>query len=350
MKIGIMSMQRIINYGSYLQAFALSHIIKNLGHSVEFIDFKIEPCIKEPFVAKTAEHYYGKDKEYFFKIQEFEEKFRNEYLPELGIAERKERTQVDTLVVGSDEVFNCLQINPNVGYSLELFGKDCNAKKIISYAASCGHTTFDELISFDKHGEISELLNKFSHISVRDENSRHFVENLSNITPINHLDPVLVYDFSNDVIDNVDLKDYIILYGYSYNFSEEESEQIKAFAKAHKKQIVSIGTYQSCADVYIPAHPLEVLPYFKKADYVITNTFHGTIFSIKTHTPFVSFIKKYNPQKLTDLVHRLGLEDRLLTSYNDLEEYFSKPIDFEKTDKIIEIEKERTIEYLKEAL
>ena len=123
-----------------------------------------------------------------------------------------------------------------------------------------------------------------------------------------------------------------------------------AFAKAHKKQIVSIGTYQSCADVYIPAHPLEVLPYFKKADYVITNTFHGTIFSIKTHTPFVSFIKKYNPQKLTDLVHRLGLEDRLLTSYNDLEEYFSKPIDFEKTDKIIEIEKERTIEYLKEAL
>ena len=173
---------------------------------------------------------------------------------------------------------------------------------------------------------------------------------MSNITPINHLDPVLVYDFSNDVIDNVDLKDYIILYGYSYNFSEEESEQIKAFAKAHKKQIVSIGTYQSCADVYIPAHPLEVLPYFKKADYVITNTFHGTIFSIKTHTPFVSFIKKYNPQKLTDLVHRLGLEDRLLTSYNDLEEYFSKPIDFEKTDKIIEIEKERTIEYLKEAL
>ena len=113
MKIGIMSMQRIINYGSYLQAFALSHTIKNLGHSVEFVDFKIEPCIKEPFVAKTAEHYHGKDKDYFFKIQEFEDKFRDEFLPELGIAERKERTSVDTLVIGSDEVFNCLQINPN---------------------------------------------------------------------------------------------------------------------------------------------------------------------------------------------------------------------------------------------
>jgi len=46
-KVGIMSMQRIINYGSFLQAFALSHIVKNLGHEVEFVDFKIEPCIIE---------------------------------------------------------------------------------------------------------------------------------------------------------------------------------------------------------------------------------------------------------------------------------------------------------------
>lgn len=49
-------------------------------------------------------------------------------------------------------------------------------------------------------------------------------------------------------------------------------------------------------------------------------------------------------------MHRLELPDRLLTSYDDLEEYFSKPINFEKSDKVIEIEKQRTIEYLKEAL
>ena len=45
MKVGIMSMQRITNYGSYLIAVALQKTFKKMGHTVEFVDFKIEPCL-----------------------------------------------------------------------------------------------------------------------------------------------------------------------------------------------------------------------------------------------------------------------------------------------------------------
>lgn len=350
MKVGIMSMQRIINYGSYLQAYALSNTIKELGHTVEFVDFKIEPCIKEPYSKINVNDLPEQYRQNFYELEKFNQKFENEFLKDLGIFSRNERPNLDTLVIGSDEVFNCLQDNPEVGYSLELFGKNHNAKKLITYAASCGSTTVEKLKDYHKDIEISNLLNKFNHISVRDENSKRFVKELSNIEPVNHLDPALIYDFSKHTIDNVDIKDYIIVYAYSFNISKEESKYIKDFAKKHNKKIVSIGTYQPCADIYIPAHPLEVLPYFEKADFVITNTFHGTIFSIKSHTPFVSAVKKYNNQKLLDLLDKLNMLDRRIDSYSDLDEAFKQKIDFSQSDIIIKKEKSNSIEYLKTCL
>ena len=347
MKVGIMSMQRIINYGSFLQAFALSNIIKSLGYEVEFVDFKIEPCLPEPASKMQAKDIEKKYRPYFFEVENFEKKFANEFLKDLGITKRNERPEVDTLIIGSVEVFNCLQDNSDVGYSLELFGKDHKAKKLITYAASCGETNLKRIQAYNKHEEIANLLNKFHHISVRDTNSKHFVESLSHIQPESHLDPVLVYDFSNDVRDTVNIEDYIIVYAYPFNLTDEECSYIKEFAQKHNKKIVSIGSYQKCTDIFIPAHPLEVLPYFKKADFVITNTFHGTIFSTKTHTPFISFTRNYNSNKLTDLLKRLKLEQRLVPSLEHIEEKWKEPIDFSKTDAIIREEKKKSIDYLR---
>lgn len=354
MKVGIMSMQRIVNYGSFLQSYALSNIIKELGHEVEFVDFKIEPCISEPNKEKKLEDYPKGFEDYYYKLEDFDKKFANEFLKDLGVFDRNERPDLDVLVIGSDEVFNCLQSNPEVGCSLELFGKNHGAKKLITYAACCGATTADKLISHNKHGEISALLNEFDAISVRDENTRHFVRSLSNIEPIVHLDPVLIYDFKNDsnIIDNVNIKDYIIVYSYPFNLSDEESREIKEFAIKHNKKILSIGsTPQTCTDIFIPAHPFEVLPYFEKADFVITNTFHGTIFSLKTHTPFVTKIRdNFNNEKLSDLLNRLGISDRRIHSYSELEEAFLRKVDFSKPDHIMRKERIRSLEYLENYL
>lgn len=350
-KIGILSMQRIINFGSFLQAYALSDIVRSLGNEVEFVDFKVEPCAVEPEIPLSVDSVPESRKKAVKYILKAHENFNKNILPDINVTTRNENAKVDTLLIGSDEIFNCLQKNPVVGYSLEMFGKNANVDKIISYAASCGDTTYERICKHNKQKEISELLNKFSAISVRDENSREFVEKSSDIKPINHLDPVLIYDFKDVEIDTANLENYIIAYAYDFNFSEEEANYIKEFAKKHNKKILSFSIcYQDFADIVVDIHPFEIFSYFRKADFVITNTFHGTIFSIKTHTPFVSFTRNYNTQKLGDLIERLEFQDRRIYSLKELEDKYNKPINFSKCDERLKNERIRSIEYLKENL
>ncbi|WP_270314698.1 polysaccharide pyruvyl transferase family protein [Streptococcus infantarius] len=187
-KVGIMSMQRIANYGSFLQAYALRKLLEKEGCSVEFVDYHVDkPVIvndeRNQFVRKFNKVIevielraslgqkvsYLKHKQSFFK----------KYLPLLGVSELMNyNPPLDCLIVGSDEVFNCIQKNPNVGYSLELFGKDNNAKRLISYAASFGNTTLDKLQAYAKDREISTYLKRFDAISVRDSNSGEIVKKL----------------------------------------------------------------------------------------------------------------------------------------------------------------------------
>ena len=101
-----------------------------------------------------------------------------------------------------------------------------------------------------------------------------------------------------------------------FELSDADCQKIKEFAKKHNKKIVTIGSYQKCTDIFIPAHPLEVLPYFKKADFVITDTFHGTIFSVKAHVPFVTKLKTYNTEKLSYLIESLKFANREILSYD----------------------------------
>lgn len=350
MKVGIMSMQRIINYGSFLIAFSLKNTLQKMGHTVEFVDYKIDPCIVNTSSDSYIQNLSERDKQFMKQVANFKNKFKNIYLKKLGIWERNERPDLDLLIIGSDEVFNCLQSNPDVGYSLELFGKNAKAKKIISYAVSCGSTTYTELEKLNKIKEISDLLNKFDDISVRDNNSKEFIEKLTGISPKINLDPVLLYNFENDIIDNVEDDNYIIVYSYNLRFSEKENETIKSFAKKHNKKIICLGMYQTCCDKYIPADPLEVLAYFKKADYIFTDTFHGSIFSIKAQKPFATMIRESNKEKLEDLLYRFNLSDRILYNLDNLENLLLTPINFSSTNSIIEAQRKEAYDYLNKYL
>lgn len=139
---------------------------------------------------------------------------------------------VDCLVIGSDEVFNCIQKNSNVGYSLELFGKNNHAKKLITYAASFGNTTLEKLEKYKKANEVGALLKKFDAISVRDANSGTIVEQLTGKEPVYNLDPVLTYDYMNccDKIPQVQTNEkYLILYAYAGRISNDEADWIAAY-------------------------------------------------------------------------------------------------------------------------
>lgn len=280
----------------------------------------------------------------------------NKYFSDLEINEHYNYTPtLDTLVIGSDEVFNVIQSNKNVGYSLELFGKDNNAKKVITYAASFGNTTLDKIKKYKKENEISSLLKKINTISVRDENSFNIVKKLTDNKPNINFDPVLIYNYMNsNLIPKINIKEkYMILYAYNGRISRYEAKKIKDIAKSKKIKVYSIGGAQPYADKFIDCSPFEVLSYFKNAEYIVTDTFHGSIFSIINNKPFVTIVRKSkgnsygNEEKLTYLLEKLNLKNRITYSIDEIETKLNNKIDYNETNKIIKNERKKTINYLK---
>ena len=362
-KVGIMSMQRIANYGSFLQAYALKQLMEEVGCNVEFVDIPVitENADSKNKVVRKIEKgletfQYRAPLAHKLSFIRYKQSFAQKYMPLLGITdEMNYNPTVDCLVIGSDEVFNCIQKNSNVGYSPELFGKNNHAKKLITYAASFGNTTLIKLEKYKKANEVGALLKKFDAISVRDTNSGTIVEQLTGKEPVYNLDPVLTYDYMNccDKIPRVQTNEkYLILYAYAGRISNDEADWIAAYAKKKNLKVYAIGGIQKCADRFVDCSPFEVLAYFRNAEEVITDTFHGSIFSVITHRPFATLIRKSvgnsygNEEKLSDLLNRLGLTERMTTKVEETEHINQQPIDYEKVDDVLQKQREIAKAYL----
>lgn len=162
-----------------------------------------------------------------------------------------------------------------------------------------------------------------------------------------HLDPVFIYPFKEEIIEPAE-KDYIIVYGYDERIHEDGIiEGVKRIAKKFNKKIISIGGYQRWCDENIAPSPFEVLGYFKNADFIVTDTFHGTVFSIKYQKKFATVVRSQNKQKLLDLLDFFGLKDRIVDHrYSNIEEILLKSYDAQRIEHLIESERVRTREYL----
>ena len=126
--------------------------------------------------------------------------------------------------------------------------------------------------------------------------------------------------------------------------------------KKKNLKVYAIGGIQKCADRFVDCSPFEVLAYFRNAEEVITDTFHGSIFSVITHRPFTTLIRKSvgnsygNEEKLSDLLKRLELADRMTTKIEDAENINETAIDYTKVDERLKAHREVAKEYLRKNL
>lgn len=359
-------MQRIANYGSFLQAYGLKHILEDLGCKVQFVDYHpgktLIPAdggtgIKRK-ISKVLEAFkYNAPLKEKIKFIKYKKNYAKNYYPYLGIdGEMNYSPELDVLVIGSDEVFNCVQNNTNVGFAPELFGANNNAKKVIAYAASFGNTTVEKLKKYGVDKEVASYLSGIDSISVRDANSGNVVKELTGKETVYNLDPVLAYDFigkCSDIPTDVPEKDYMILYGYAGRFSEEECKKIRSFANKKGLKIFCIGGVQDACDKFIDCNPFQVIAYFQHADCVVTDTFHGTILSVITHRQFASVVRSAgygNAEKMTDLLGRLSLSNRIVDDLDKVGDKVDEFIDYKKVDEVIRLERNRSYKFLEEEL
>lgn len=358
MKIGILSMHRIINTGSFLQAYALKKMLERNGE-VSFLDIENPNNIKgmytpySPFWKRKIKLFIWrikkKDVDYFHSKRW--DMFVYELFEELGFGLEYHTSSkgYDLVIVGSDEVFNCTQEDSYWFGDMTFFGEGIESDFIATYAASFGYTTLERLEKFQLKTKVANGLDKMLEISVRDGNSKRIVEKLTNKKIYLHLDPVLVYDYSKLMPKRIKDKNYILIYSYDNRLKEEKYiSEIKKFAKGKKLKTISVNFYQGWCDKNIVIHPFEVLSYFQNAEYVITDTFHGAVMSIKFQKQFLAIVRNTNKEKLVGLLEFFHVKDRIWNQSMDLEDQISRPINQDEIRQILNVECRKTRAYLNE--
>ncbi|MEL0584275.1 MAG: polysaccharide pyruvyl transferase family protein [Candidatus Thiodiazotropha sp. (ex. Lucinoma kazani)] len=137
--------------------------------------------------------------------------------------------------------------------------------------------------------------------------------------------------------------------------SEDKINSIKIYARSKGLKIISVGFYHEWCDYNLVLTPFELLSLFKNADSVVTDTFHGTIFSIISRKPFVSLLRYENKMgsnsnKLNFLLSQLGLETRIYNYTEDLDIQLNERIQYDKVDDCLEMLRETSMQYICDAL
>lgn len=346
MKVGILTHYTVVNQGAVLQMYALDRWLKEHNHDVRILtyskNFDFDSTEKKRY-SLSIKNYPFYFKEYVLKKgiglawfnvkkQLLYKRFNQNHF----IYENYATWHSDATVVGSDEVFSLA-----VGCNMMMYGHAVNTDTLIAYAPSFGQTNLDRIEQYNCKELIRSGLMKFSALSVRDENSANIVEVLTGKRPELVCDPVLLYDFLNTHVSIKKLrKPYLLLYSYDrWMIDEKEIQAIKEYAKKKQLIIASIGTYHKWCDVNIVCDPLEWIEYYRGADEVITDTFHGAVLSIITNRKTAYFIRSLNSNKLLNLLTIFGLQNRILDEIdvNKIENIQNENVDFNKiNDKLKE--------------
>lgn len=354
-------MQQVDNYGSVLQAYSLKKMIESLDNEVKFLAIEMGrnealnlQCSKKDIDMKNEiwlkrQWKRVKGKICGRKLRHVFSEFRNS----TGMNSVSGDEQVDVCVIGSDEVFNCLQ-KSKWGFSNQLFGDVGCAKKVITYAASCGSTKADNL-SNELRESVKKAMANLSAISVRDRNTAEFVEKISGKKLVYNLDPVAVGDFDDEIRNlNVDSKlpkKYCIVYSYSERFNDlNEIKAISEYCKARGLKIIAPFGRQKWIPSSETLTPFELLKAFQDAECIITDTFHGTLFGAKFGKKLAILIRESNRNKLEDLTQRLQIQEHVITDISQLSTVLEKNLNKKKIHEIMSLERVKSLDYLKENL
>lgn len=355
-RIGIITFHRAYNYGAVLQAYALQERIRRFGISCDVIDYWSEIKRGEKRLFRVAPKAGVKSNlQKFFKDIYRTGKYRNfdqfmkktcmlserSYSSLEELREMEEESLYDTYIVGSDQVWNA-ECNLKDEVYLLTFAEN-NYKKC-AYAASFGGEKADSGMEQEFRGE----LKRFRVISVREKGALEQFPFLKEYGATEVLDPTFLLS-KEDYLKISSKRIVKNKYAFLYTVPKDNKlgEHARAFCK--KNGIVLIDCKKSYT-FFINSKPEDFLSFFAYAEYIFTNSFHGTAFSIIMKKRFSTEINIYGGNinnRAKNLLLKLGLFDRDIDSPNY---EISQEIDYKYVDMNIEKLKKISIKVLKDIL
>lgn len=352
MKVGIVTINDLNNYGNRLQCYAVQKLLHEVGVVPEniyndniSIKVKVKRNIKKivrTIMRKKNQLVFNERRKLFKKFNK-QIKF-SKYKVVRGKTNKKIDNYYDYFLVGSDQVWNP-QFNTTSDADFLTFTSD---NKKIAFSASFGVGELKK----DVKREYKEKLAKFKYLSVREDSGKRIIEDLTDRKDVEVLlDPTMM--LSSEEWDRVlkhpiQLKNNIqkkyILNYFLGEIPKEWSEEIEKIAKQNECEIINILDKKS--EFYMTG-PSEFLYLEKNALLICTDSFHSCVFAIIYNVPFITFnrIDTYQSMnsRLDTLLSRFNLENRRFKG--KITEDLLK-CNYEHTKDILDKEKDKSIKFL----
>ena len=377
MKIGILTQPLHNNYGGLLQNFALQTVLNELGHEVYTINIsrkghhltfmKMTSIAKRSFLrilghdivirawpTEQESEIISQNTRQFVKRNIKTTKSITQKLNQRLIKEY----EFDAYIVGSDQVWRPCYSPQQPTYFLDFLKNNSNVKKL-AYAASFGVSEWE----FNKKQTVyyGELLKLFDAVSVREDSGVELCKRYFDVDATHLLDPTMLLNKEEyiSLVEKMNIsKSPGNLFIYILDKNEDKSVIVDSVADKYNLEPFSVLPKKNFSEpgkrnindcVFPPVE--EWIRGFIDAEFVITDSFHGTVFSIIFNKPFISIANKSRGlTRFKSLLKMFQLEDRLIFSYKDLNLKGLKEIDWDKINDTLKEERDNSEKFLERYL
>lgn len=378
MKIGIITIVRVNNYGAELQAYALQRQLALMGHDSEIIDYlhykhpsfrytrQARPMFEIGLKNKIKERFYPVlerlERVFSRQSQRRQERFALFHATHTRFSSATYASidalyasppMYDAYVVGSDQVWNP---RSNVSLAPYFLTFAPTGKKTLSYGSSFGV----DRLSPAAQPVFADLLGHIQHLSVRESQGKALVHALTGREATHVLDPTLLLgatEWRRVAEPSHAPRPYVLLYDLI------PSQHAVALAKHWARALGDVAVtriggagrigrasgIQEARDV----GPAEFVDLFDKAEAVVTNSFHGTAFAVNFRKPFLTVVpeKKTNTSRLHSFLHMVGLQDRMIGEEEALDGRADLwTLDYAAPVALLEQHRQRSMDFLESSL
>lgn len=326
-KIGIITFHRAVNYGAVLQTYALQKTLTKLNIDNAVIDYRCPFITNEykPFHIKKGKfaksavqsvlecRIRSKKRRKFDQFVEKNIKLTKSYDTVEALKECNKN--FSAFITGSDQVFSPVCVGFDEAYFLTFADSD----KKYSYAASFGTNLLDSKII----PEYKRRLQDFQKISVRENSGKKIISDIVKKDAVVLVDPTLLLKEKDykEIVGTTSEKDYIVVFNVS-GYTELMSYAQKLAKQKNLKLIYINDQYYKKVDIAerkTAVSPEEFLALFKNANYIVTNSFHATVFSIIFNKQFavdLTVSDGTRNNRVAELLDYLNISDRAIKNCN----------------------------------
>lgn len=331
MKIGILTIHYIYNYGSVLQSYALCEYLRKHGYDAKIIDYR--PKYKKgtwrmlrALVAKLIflPQYVIRALRYRCFISSNIKRTNRTYYSYQQL--RKEYPDADIYIAGSDQLWNSyFPCGNDPAYTLDFID---NGLKM-SYATSLGRSDISKVYL----QRLAHKIKDFQFVSVREESGQQHLEAVG-IKDVQHVcDPVFLLNKKDyrGIARISKYKKYLLL--YSVHRDAKIFAMAREIARKRRLKVVLIGDLAilgRCNSMFKTAGPADFIGLVEHADYIVTNSFHCTAFAIMFEKEFTSVMPRVNASRVENMLSKAGLDQRIVSVEED--EINCEPIDYKQVN------------------